>query len=489
MKEFEHVIVGTGFGGLCLAAQLKMRGESNFILLEKENAVGGTWRDNTYPGAECDIPSALYSYSFFGNPNWKHKWSDQSQIVDYINLFTDQFRLRDHIHYGHEVESASYNEYEKKWTVQTSQAKFKSRFVTFAVGQLHHPSIPQIEGLDSFKGEIFHSAQWPKDYDFAGKSVAVVGNAASAVQLVPEVRKVAKQVSVYQRSPNWCLPKPNREYSQLEKKMAERFPAILKMYRFGLWLQGEILLYGMIRGRWPFTKLGEWVAKAQIKSIVKDPILREKLIPQYPIGAKRILFATDYFKALNEENLDLIDAKIKSINESGICVEDQVADEKETQQQHDAIVFATGFHTNPFLMNIDITGKNDTKLSEHWSQGASAYLGVQTAKFPNMFMIYGPNTNTGHTSVVGFIEGQCQMIIKLINHADKRGASTSITVTEQAENTFNQEIQARLKLTAWDKIKTSWYKVGDRITNNWPGSSVEYRQRTKKLELDHFIFD
>lgn len=481
-RRVKHLIVGTGFGGLCLAARLKQRGESDFAILEKASAVGGTWRENTYPGAECDIPSSLYSYSFWSNPTWQHKWSGQEQILAYINQFADEMGVRQHIRFGQKVESAKFDALRKCWHVETDNSKFEAQFVTFAVGQLHHPRQPQINGQERFAGQSFHAARWPSQRDFSGQSVAVVGNAASAVQLIPEVAKTAEQLTVYQRSPNWCLPKMNREYSRLEHWLAEKVPSIARLYRMSIWFAGEFGMYPIIRGRWPFSRVGEYICKRQLEKIVKDETLRKKLMPDYPIGAKRVLFATDYFEALVRDNVELVTDSIVSLDEQGINV---AGTDREAHRQHDVIIYATGFHTNPFLKDISVEGRSGCSIAEHWSDGARAYLGVQTADFPNLFMLYGPNTNTGHTSIIYKLESQCEMILQL---AEKAGQGT-VAVDAAAENNFNQEMQHRLTKTAWDKIEDSWYKDGGRVTNNWPGSSREYRRRTKALNWDHFVID
>lgn len=486
-RRYKHLIVGTGFGGLCLAAKLKQSGEDDFLLVEKAQSVGGTWRENTYPGAECDIPSSFYSFSFWPNPKWKRKWSDQKQIIDYIHRFTVAQAIDSHIEFGHRVIKADYNDDEKTWMVETSQGILNCRFLTFAVGQLHHPRFPETQGVERFQGQTFHSAEWPAQLDCQGKSVAVIGNAASAVQLVPKVAEQASNVTVYQRSPNWCVPKPNREYTRAEHWLADKVPPIAKLYRMGIWALGEFVIYPIIRGRWPFTALGEWYCKRQINQLIDDPSLREKLVPSYPIGAKRILFTTDYYEALNKDHVELVDSPMQSIDESGINVGDKLA-HNSTHRKHDILIYATGFHTNPFLRDIEVRGSQGKLLAEQWQGGATAYLGVQTSGYPNMFMLYGPNTNTGHSSIIFKLEAQVELILRLLERAKASGENTAVEVDAKAEATFNQEIQRRLADTAWDKVEESWYKDAGRVTNNWPGSSREFRSRSLNPNFDHFIF-
>ena len=285
-RSLKHIIVGSGFGGLCFAAQLKLKGEHDFVILEKARSIGGTWRENIYPGAECDVPSSLYSYSFFKNPDWPQKWSGQKDILKYINAFANAHDLEKHFRFGQTVESATYESNERRWHIKTGTDSLECRFLTFAVGQLHHPRYPEIPGIEAFAGESTHSAAWDTSIDFKGKSVAVIGSAASAVQLIPEVAAQASKMTVYQRSPNCCLPKNNRAYSAFEKKWFRRLPILQSLYRSSPWVQGEYGLYRMIRGNRMFSAIGEWLSKRQLRELIDDPELRRALTPDYPIGAK-----------------------------------------------------------------------------------------------------------------------------------------------------------------------------------------------------------
>ncbi|MEO0368558.1 MAG: NAD(P)/FAD-dependent oxidoreductase [Pseudomonadota bacterium] len=482
----DYLIIGSGFGGLCMAAKLLAEGRDNLLIVEKAVQVGGTWRENVYPGAECDIPSSLYSYSFWPNPTWDFKWSGQAQILDYLTRFAEAHGIAKHIQFQSEVHAAAYDQENGLWRVRLGDnQEIVCHYLIPAVGQLHHPQLPVIEGMESFDGISFHSAQWPQGLDLSAKNVGVIGNAASAVQFVPEIAKQAKSVTVYQRSPNWLWPKPNRPYSSLEKWLAKYIPSLAGVYRFSLWLQSEFILYPIIKGNRWLGAIGERVSKHHVKRLVADEKLQKQLIPDYPLGGKRILFTTDYLKAIGRGLAELVTGKIERITPSGIDVTVEGAQQK---RQHDVLVYATGFYTNPFLKGIDIVGKNGVKLSQHWHNGAHAYLGVQTAHFPNMFMLYGPNTNTGHTSVVLKHEAQVAMILRLIEAIEARSGMRSIEVKAGAEQKFNNEIDLRLRKMPWNKVAGSWYKDGDRITNNWPGSGREYQQRTGSPILDHFEF-
>lgn len=471
------LIIGTGFAGLGLAAKLKLAGEQDFVLLEKADAIGGTWRENIYPGAECDVPSALYSYSFFPNPTWDFKWAKQAQILHYINDFADNYDLRPHIRHGCELASAQWDGAHWQVTLKGGETLL-ARYLVSGIGQLHHPRTPEIDGAESYKGPAFHAAKWDKSAEIDGRDIAVVGNAASAIQLIPEIAKTAKSLTIYHRSPNWIIDKGDRPYSRLEKWLGRIFPPLSKLYRAGIWAQGEYVLWPTIRGHSLPAAILRFQHNKKLKAAFPDdPEMRARLTPDYPIGARRILLSDHYIPALARENVDVVFDPIKRMTSEGLVAGDKT-------RSHDAIVFATGFHTNPFLKDIDVTGEGGLTLRERWKDGAEAYLGVMTAGFPNLFILYGPNTNTGHTSIVYKLEQQFQMVLKLL----ERGQGGIIAVNAQAERDYNQDIQARLRDTAWDQIEASWYKDGEKITNNWPGSSREFKVRLNNPIFDHFEF-
>ena len=470
------LVVGTGFGGLCAAAFLAREGH-DVRLLEKADEVGGTWRENTYPGAECDVPSALYSYSFAPNPTWSFKWAKQRQILDYLVAFADAEGLRDRIRFGRRVTAARWEE--GGWTVEAEaggeRETHRAQHLVLALGQLHHPSVPEIPGRDAYGGRAFHAAAYEHDAPQDGARVAVIGSAASAVQIVPALAERAAELTVYQRSPNWVLPKGDRPYTALEQTLGARLPWLARAYRTGLWAMGEYGLYPMIRGRWPQARLGEAWCRREIKRHFADEDARAALIPDYPIGAKRILLSDKWYPALARDNVALVTDGIERFTRAGLVAGG-------TERAHDTVVFATGFRTNPFVADIRVEGAGGRRLRDQWAGGAHAYLGVQTAGFPNLFFMYGPNTNTGHTSIVYKHEAQADLIRRLIGAA---GAG-SVAVRETVEDAFNAEVQARLGALAWAKVERSWYKDGARITNNWPGTSREYKRRLAKAPLGDF---
>lgn len=483
--QFDIIIIGTGFGGLCMAHKLKQAGYDNILLLEKGDEVGGTWRENTYPGAECDIPSVLYSYSFAPNPAWDFKWAKQPQIFRYLKDFATEHDLRRHIRFGMKVLEAEFSEQSGTWLVKTDAAKdaaehgeLRCRYLVSAVGQLHHPNLPDIAGRDSFSGPYFHSAEWNHAVDLAGKRVGVIGSAASAVQLIPEVAAVAKKLTVYQRSPNWIIDKGDRPYTAFEKRVAAFIPAIQKLYRFGVWCLGEYGIYPVIKGAPIRSLLARAKNRRDMKKFITDPGMIEALTPDYQIGAKRILFSDKYYKTLAQDHVELVTGGIDKITSDGVSGSDGV------HRDHDVLVFATGFHTNPFLKEMNVRGRDGLTLKAHWAEGAFAYHGVVTSGFPNLFLLYGPNTNTGHTSVVATLEQESDYIIQLI----RKSAGHTIEVQAAAEAEFGDEMQRRLHGLAWSNIEASWYKDGTKVTNNWPGSALEFKRRMKVPKWEDFLF-
>jgi len=469
------VIVGSGFGGLGLAFKLREQGIEDFVILEKAGGVGGTWLHNTYPGAECDIASSLYSYSFAPNPAWDFKWAKQPQILSYLENFATERDLYRHIKFGQTVTSAVYKD--GRWKVKTASGEnYDCQFFVSAIGQLHHPAIPDFKGKEAFVGPSFHSAEWDHSVDLTNKNVGVIGVGASAAQLIPEVAKIAKHLTVYQRNPNWIINKHDRPYSKFEKWLSGKLPFMAKLYRGGLWCQGEFLIWPVIKGAKLRGALVRKLNALEIKKHVKDPVKRAKLTPDYPVGAKRILLSDKYYPAIGRENVTLETDGIAKIQKAGIETK------AGTKHAHDVIVYATGFHTNPFLKEIDVRGKDGTDLREHWKDGAFAYLGVTTHNFPNMFMLYGPNTNTGHTSIVYKLEAQFQHILKLMAKTD----AGVVEVKKPAEMAYNAEAQEKLSKLAWAKIDASWYKDGTRVTNNWHGGSVEFKKRLENPIFEHF---
>ena len=469
-------VVGTGFSGLCMGIKLRQAGFEDFTLLEQAGAIGGTWRDNTYPGAECDIPSALYSFSFEPNPRWTHKWSHQPEILRYMEHCAEKYGLYPHIRFNAEVVRARWDDVSARWhlTLGDGSEEVFDVLIT-GVGQLSRPYVPEIPGLDDFAGPSFHSARWDHDVDLAGRDVAVIGNAASAVQFVPQIAPEARSLTVFQRTANWMLPKNDREYTEFEKWLGQRLPFLQRLYRLRIWLTTELVLYPMMG----LNRLYKWWGRRQtrkyLEETIRDPEFREKLVPDYPFGAKRILFSDDYYEALDRDNVHLVTESVERVTANGV----RTTDGREIPA--DVLILATGFRTNPFLAPMEITGAGGRALRDAWSEGAQAYLGITVAGFPNLFMTYGPNTNLGHSSIIIMIECQVRYIVECLELMRERGAER-VEVLEEVQREYNERLQHRLEHKAWALVGRSWYMDHGRITNNWAGNTPEYWWRTRHFD-------
>ena len=472
--DCKTLIIGAGFGGICMGAQLKTRGDDDFIIAEKADDVGGTWRENSYPGAECDIASAFYSYSFAPNPAWDFKWAKQAQIHAYQKKVAQDYGLYAHVQFGRTVVSAVYSGGLWQTTFADGDV-ISSQFLVSAIGQLHIPKTPEIPGADGFEGVSFHSATWDHSYDYKNKRIAVVGNAASAIQLIPELAEATDNLTVYHRTANWIIPKKDRAYFGFEKWLGKKIPILGQLYRFSLFAQGEYFIWRIIKGNPITTWVGMKWMKSGLNKHIKDPKLRAKMTPDYPMGARRILLSDKIYPAFARDHVEVVTDGIERFTKEGLITQDGTA------RGHDLVVYATGFYSNPFLKEIEVTGQDGQSLKDQWSGGASAYMGIMTHGFPNLFILYGPNTNTGHCSIIFKLENQVGYILQLMEKAAKQ-----IAVKKSAENEFSTEMQRRLKTLAWSKVDVSWYKVGNKVPNNWPGSALEYKRRHKTPIWDDY---
>lgn len=469
-----------------MGIKLRQSGIDDFIILEKAEGLGGTWRENTYPGAECDIPSALYSYSFEHNDKWEYKWSGQKQILKYQQDTAAKYKLEDNIQVATEVAAATFDEQQNLWLIETSHGQhLAGQHLVTGVGQLHHPSVPEFAQQERYQGHRFHSAQWDHEVDLRGKRVAVIGNAASAVQFIPEIAQQVAQLTIFQRSANWVIPKVDKPYTRFDQWVSKHIPPITKLYRLGLWLRGEAVILPAIRG----NRLARWILHAwnrrSLKEHIKDADLIRKLTPEYPVGAKRILFSDNYYPALARDNVRLETEPIECFTETGLRYGDGKAESKE--ESFDVVIYGTGFKTNPFLAPMQIKGLGGQHLRDAWREGAHAYLGVATAGFPNLHMLYGPNTNLGHNSIIIMIEAQVAYIIRCIQQLDEQSMA-ALHIKPEVEVSFNQQLQQRLNQLAFSKVENSWYMDGGKITNNWAGSTQEYRRRLRNIDWQDYHF-
>jgi cation diffusion facilitator CzcD-associated flavoprotein CzcO/acetyl esterase/lipase len=476
------IIVGAGFGGIGMAISLKRAGIDNFVLLEKSHDVGGVWRDNSYPGAACDVPSHLYSFSFEPNPGWTRVFSAQPEIHAYLRHCANKYGLQPHLRFGAAVERAEYDEAESLWRVTLADgSKLASELLITATGQLSRPLMPRIEGMDSFRGKAFHSARWDHGYRLDGKRVAVIGTGASAIQFVPAIAGKVAQLTVFQRSPAYILPRGDRAYSKFEHAMCARFPWTTKLYRLGIYLKHETRAIAFTRLR-SLMKLAVGLpVRMQRSRQVRDPALRARLVPAYPIGCKRILISSDYLPAIARPDVNLVTDAIRRITPDGVETADGLV------HTVDAIIYGTGFAASEFLAPMRVTGRDGIDLNDAWRDGAEAYLGITVPGFPNFFMIYGPNTNLGHNSIVYMLESQIAHVMRCMAAMKEQGAS-AIEVDADRYRRFNARVQRRLAHTVWNGC-TSWY-VDERGHNstNWPGFTLSYRWMTGRAGLHAYGF-
>lgn len=476
-ERVEVAIIGAGMSGICMARQLLAAGIESVLILEKSPAAGGTWHDNTYPGACCDVASHLYSYSFRLNPDWSRIYSPQTEINAYFADCIEDFGLRSHIRYSTPVDSAHYDEQSQHWLLQNASGlSIRARFLVSGVGQLSQPAIPDFPGLDRFAGPAFHSARWDHSVDLAGKRVAVIGNAASAIQFIPHLAAQASEVLVFQRSANYVLPRGNRCYSALERRLFKRSPTLMRLYRYTHFWINESIFPLFVAGNL-FRRFSTWVARRKIVSQVADPQLAQRLLPDYPLGCKRILISDDYYQTLVQEHVHLITRPVQRFDARGITVaagSGEVEDIGEEHHDVDLVVFGTGFQTQNFLYPIEVVGRQALSLHQVWQQGAEAYRGVCVAGFPNLFILYGPNTNLGHNSIIFMVEQQVNYIVRALRYLRKSNAGV-IEVREERAADYNQRLQKALRRTVWYGSCNSWYRnEAGRIVNNWPHSTPGY---------------
>jgi len=473
-------IIGSGFGGLGMGYYLKQAGIDSFTIFEKAADVGGTWRENTYPGAGCDIPSHFYSYSFEPHYPWAWRYAKQSEILDYARHCARKHGIQPHIRFNCTVSGADFDAARGLWSIRLASGEIhEAQFLVSGVGQLNRPAYPKLPGLDRFQGKSFHSAQWDHGFELTGKTVAVIGTGASAVQFVPAIVPKLKQLHVFQRSPGWTVPKVEKEFSPLERRILDRLPIIHDVDRARVYGLTELLAYAYNGHKWA-EKAVTLFAKLQLWRQVRDPVLRRKLTPDYPIGCKRILLSNDWLPALARPNVEVVTEGIAEVNERGVRADDG------QQRDVDAIIYSTGFAGTEFLAPMQIRGLDGCELREQWQNGAQAYLGMAISGFPNFFVLYGPNTNLGSGSIIFMLEHQQRYIVELLKNQQAEGwRYADLRADALAE--FNREIRSRSEQTTFEGNCQSWYKTADgRNTNNWVGSMREYAQRTRQPILEHY---
>jgi cation diffusion facilitator CzcD-associated flavoprotein CzcO len=472
-------IIGAGIAGLCMGIRLKQAGIHSFSIYEKASKVGGTWRENTYPGCGCDVPSHLYSFSFEPCPTFSRKYSLQPEIERYLDHCAEKYGILPHVHFGTEIAHARFEEAEAKWIIRTRAGEeITADILVTGTGQLNRPATPHFQGLTEFEGAAFHSALYEHDHDLSRQRVAVIGNGASAVQLVPRIAEEAVHLSVFQRTPNWIVPRGDRAYGPFARWVFRHLPLVLYLYRALIYWMHEARFFALQKGAPVGARLQEQAVRF-MESQVGTPDLRAKLTPSYPIGCKRIIISDDYYPAFERKNVELVTDAIERFSREGIVTRNGVT------HPVDTVVFATGFETMTFLAPMEIEGREGRTLSEAWRDGAEAYLGIAVSGFPNLFLLYGPNTNLGHNSIIFMIECQVGYVMQLIQRMQKNGAA--LEVRGEAMRRYNQQLQLDLANTTWGEGCTSWYKTASgKVTNNWSGFTVQYWWRTRRPDFRAF---
>jgi cation diffusion facilitator CzcD-associated flavoprotein CzcO len=481
MEEVRVAIVGAGFGGLGAAIRLRESGVDDVVVLERRDHVGGTWWDNTYPGCACDVPAHLYSYSFAPNPGWSRMFAPQPEILAYLQRVARDHGVLPHIRFGTEMRSARWNEAARRWEIETAAGSLAARVLVTAAGPLSEPSRPDIAGLDRFEGRMFHSAHWDHDDDLRGRRVAVIGTGASSAQFIPHVQPLASHLTVFQRTPAWVFPRMDFPHPPLLRRIFRRFPSLQRAVRSAIYYFAETLVYGLTRNP-NALKPNEAIARWNLHRAVEDPELRAKLTPDYRIGCKRIIFANDYFPALAQPNVGLVDTAIREVVADGVVTVDGV------KHRADTIILGTGFRVFAPPVMEGIFGRDGRSLAELWrEEGAQAYRGTAVAGFPNHFVIIGPNTGLGNNSMINIIEGQLDLVVDAITTMERERLA-SIDVRRKAQERHNAMIQERMRGTVWTAGGCkSWYLGKDGVNRTlWPGYSNEFRRSVARFEAADF---
>ena len=483
VQRHKILVIGTGFSGLCMGVKLREMGENDFVLLERADDVGGTWRDNTYPGCACDVPSHLYSFSFEPNPNWSRMYAPQPEIYAYLKGVATKYDLLKHIRFNANLVSARYDDARKLWTVESDDGRvFEADILVSGMGGLSNPATPNLKGLDKFKAATFHSATWDHDYNLVGKRVAVIGSGASAIQFVPNIAPKVDHLYYFQRTPPWVVPKDDRPMSQREQADFSANPWRQSWERTKLYWTMELrFLAFKFKPEW--MGLVAKVAKRKIGQSIKDPVLRAKLTPDYTPGCKRLLISNDYYPALARTNVEVITEGIQEVTPRGVVTSDGV------ERPVDAIILGTGFKVQDPIPPKTVFGKGGIDLADVWKQGPEAYLGVAVSGFPNFFMLMGPNTGLGHNSMVFMIESQAHYIVSAIKTM-KEHRIKALNVKPEAQAQFIDKVQSELKQTVWSSGCKSWY-VDDKGRNSllWPGFTFAYRLKTRHFNLSKYTAD
>ena len=480
-RHVRVAVIGAGFGGIGAGIKLLEAGIRDFAILERAGSVGGAWRDNTYPGCACDVPSHLYSFSFAPNPRWSRSYSAQPEIRAYLEEVADRPGLRPRLHLGTAVVGAAWQQDAAHWRVTTTRGEITADVLIAAGGALSEPSTPDIPGLDTFPGAVFHSARWDHDTDLTGKRIAVIGTGASAIQLVPELQKKAQKLVLFQRTPAWVMPRRDRRITAAEKWLFAHIPPTQQLARLGIYASREVTVGGFVRHP-ALLKAASRAARGQLNRAVKDPALRAKLTPDYVMGCKRVLLSSDYYPALAQPNADVVASGLARVQDSTVIASDG------TRHEVDAIVFATGFHVVDMPMARHVSGIGGRTLEEVWDGDMRALRGTTVTGFPNLCFIVGPNTGLGHNSMVHMIESQLSYIVDYIRTLERTGAA-ALNTDERAQQAWCDEIERRMGPTVWNTGGCkSWYlNAAGRNPTLWPASTLRFRRQTRRVNEHEYV--
>ncbi len=482
MPDATVAIIGSGFGGIGMAARLSRAGITDVVLLERAADLGGTWRDNSYPGAACDVPSHLYSFSFAPNPGWTRSFSPQHEIWEYLRRTAADEGVTAKIRFGADVTAARWDPRARLWRVETSAGRLTARFLVSAAGPLSDPLIPDIPGLGAFAGTVFHSATWDHGHDQTGRNVAVIGTGASAIQFVPRIQPLVRRLTVFQRTPLWIIPRHDRQISPLERWLFRHAPLTQRIARAGIYLGRESYALGFVKNP-DIMRKAEALALRHLHRQVSDPELRARLTPSYRMGCKRILISSDYYPALTARNVALVTGGVKEIAEHSVLSSDGTACDADT------IIFGTGFHVADFPAAQRILDADGVSLAHHWSArpALTAFRGTTTAGFPNLFVLTGPNTGLGHTSQVFMIEAQIRYVVSALVHA-RRHEIDRIEVRPAAQSAYDRAVRRRMSGTVWVTGGCrSWYLDADgRNVSLWPDFTWVYAWQTRRFDPSNY---
>lgn len=468
-NHFSIAIIGTGFSGIGAAIRLKQAGFHDLVLFERARELGGVWRDNSYPGAACDVESHLYSFSFAPNPSWSHAFSRQPEILAYLRSTARQYGVLPHVRFEHAVEDASFDAEREQWVIRTSHGTYTADFLLPAVGGLSEPLAPTLPGLESFEGKVFHSARWDHDHDLRGRKVAVIGTGASAIQFVPAIQPKVQKLTLFQRTPAWVLPRVDKGFGALRKRLFRALPPLQKLTRASIFARRELFMLGFRNPR--AMRLVELGARLHLRQQVRDRALRKKLTPSFRIGCKRILLSNEYLPALTQPNVEVVTTGVREVRARSIVTSDG--------QEHevDTIIFGTGFHVTDVPFASHVHRRDGRSLNEVWQGSPSALLGTTIAGFPNLFFLLGPGTGLGHTSVLLMLESQLELVLEALRHLRARGFDL-IEPRPEIQARYTEQLERDAEGTVWlSGGCASWYlDANGKLTSLWPRTTIAFRK-------------